>query len=341
MKKMIRISLLLLTVVIAAAGIAAAEEKTDDSLLRFSDPVMMSMGGTEVTAAYGYNALFTNPAGIARKNELNLLSLSPTVYVHPSEELAKEVLEILNNGSGDIEDFEPVLEYIEFDNGIGTNFSLGSGLALAGFGLGVRIDAEALLDQTGSSLLTVETKPDITSSAVFGFSHGFTMGPGKLYTGADIRGIARFTPKQYFDSQEIETLMDDDDAADNIELQLSIGLGYDAGFIYEMDLFSIGVAAKNIMGTQMTNYDQTVGGVSALLDDFDPSLDGMNALLDGLQESPSADAEASYIPMSLVFGLGFEHDLGSLLGVRLGAEYEKIFYQEDENLEQDTFWKNV
>jgi len=346
MKKILIIAIVLL---ISASFLLTAEDKEikDAPLLRFTDPTMLAMGNVQGPTAAGYTALFTNPAGIARKNTLNLLSLNLGPYVHPSQELLEAAMEVVNGNQG----FEYLLgpNKISFNAGdpgfnhlIGSNISIGSGLSLAGFGVGVRVDIDVPLEQPGETLATLETKPNALVSGAAGYSLGLPMGPeNTLYVGADARAIAQVAPKKTLDLSSVQELMEEDNenAMDDLPVILGLGIGYDAGVIYEAGPLTLSAAAKNLFGTKINQFENTAGELIAAAEN-DQSL---QEKFDAVQNEDTR-METDYdlvIPMSLLVGIGYEVNIGAPVGLKLAADYEKVLYADEATAEKETFWKGL
>lgn len=345
MKKIFIIAIVLM---ISALFLLTAEDKEikDAPLLRFTDPTILAMGNVQGPTAAGYTALFTNPAGIARKNTLNLLSLNLGPYVHPSQELLEAAMEVVNGNQG----FEYLLgpNKISFNAGdpgfnhlIGSNISIGSGLSLAGFGVGVRVDIDVPLEQPGETLATLETKPNALVSGAAGYSLGLPMGPeNTLYIGADARAIAQVAPKKTLDLSSVQELMDNENAVDDLPVILGLGIGYDAGVIYEAGPLTLSAAAKNLFGTKINQYENTAGELIAIAEDENLS---PQEKFDAVQNEDTL-METDYdlvIPMSLLVGFGYELNTGSPLGLKLAADYEKVMYADEATAEKETFWKGL
>jgi hypothetical protein len=338
-----------LILAVSSAGVFAEDTVVkDDKAVHQLSPQIEAMGGAFVPIARGYEALFTNPAGLSRKGgQLTFLNVNLGPYFVPTEEMISIAEEMASeeNGEMDQEKIKELLETLELKKGVGTDLNMGFGFAAYGIGLGVLTDVDLFLIQEGETISTTRVDPVITTSAVAGLSHGFDFGDSRFIVGGDVRGVLRARKPGGINLQTVLDMMDDSEsgsseASDPMtwDLDVSVGYGFDAGAIFELPSgFTLGGVVQNIGGTRLVTANKTGNELQTALDTHGADV---NALYDDVFGEPISGFEY-VIPMSITGGVGYDTPDKEALDLRFAAEYTHTFYQEQENIDNDTFWKNV
>lgn len=341
----LRLYAVLLILLLSVGVVAAVEEETviiDDKPVFLLSAEVEAMGGANTSIAHGYEALFTNPAGLSRKGgELTFLSLNLGPYFLPTENMIDLGIGLVNGDdvSEYTDDLSALLDGLDLESGVGTNLNVGMGLSAFGLGLGFLTDADILITQEGSAF-SLFVEPVITSSLAAGLSHGFSLGSSKLYLGGALRGIARIRPTSSISIDDIAALLGDESSAfdpETYQFGLSLGYGYDAGVILETEGgFTLGAVANNIGGTTFVTANQTVAGIEAAVNgSSDPQ---------SLYDALVVDQLTGYtyvIPMSITAGIGYDAPDRGFTDFRLSADYTHTLYSDPELIEDDSIWKNI
>lgn len=312
----------------------------EDDPVKLVSPITEAMGGASTALPSGFESLYTNPAGLSRKGgELTFLSVNVGPYFLPTENMISLAEGLINGDeiSDYSDDLASLLEGLDLENGAGTNVNIGMGLSAFGLGLGFLTDIDILATQDGA-ITTMQLTPEVTSSLSAGISHGFRLGSTKLHLGGVARAIAKIRPTS--NTISLTTLTDLIGGESSVDIDtypvgLSLGYGFDAGMVYELQGgLAMGATLKNIGGTEFITANQSLGGIEDALNEYsDPQ---------GLFDTLTADeiTDFSYvIPMSLTVGAGYESK--GFLGYKLAADYTYTFYEDEENIEDDTLWKNI
>ncbi|MGM0432432.1 MAG: hypothetical protein ACQEQU_06950 [Spirochaetota bacterium] len=305
-----------------AGGVAVAGEAepvdVKDAPVHQLSPQIEAMGGAFTPIARGYEALFTNPAGLSRKGgQLTFANINVGPYLLPTESLVEILARVENEEEGAMKE---LIAELDFEKGTGTNLNFGAGFAAFGIGLGFLND----IDIIGS--YGTEEQVDITgtSSVVAGVSHGFKLGSSKLHMGADARGLVRVRTRDSIPLSEFDSV------GFNPELIASIGYGFDAGAILETSGgFTLGGALKNIGGTKLTSVFTDAEEVDRELNKNDDPT-SLYELFFSDDRVDNYDGDNYIIPMSLTAGVGYDSPAKEALDIRLVAEYTHTFPFPDE-----------
>jgi len=343
MRRMIRYIGILLIVCVSTMAFADDMTLIDDAPVGILSPTIESMGGANAAIASGFEALFTNPAGLSRKGgQLTFASVTVGPYFLPTENMIDLGLGLINGDdvSDYTDDLSVLLEGLNLQNGTGANINAGLGFAAFGIGLGFLTDVDLNVTQDGSAV-ALFLEPVVTSSLTAGLSHGFSLFGATLHLGADVRGIVKLRPTDPISVTSILALLDESETSEfdpaAYPLGLSIGYGYDAGAILEFASgYTLGAALKNIGGTQFVTANQTVTGLE----------ESLNAATDPyvLYDLLLADELTDYgyvIPMSLTAGFGYDSPQKELVDFRFAADYTHTFYTDPAAAARDSVFKNI
>lgn len=341
--RILTISALILAV--SSVALFAEDPVFDDRPVHQLSPQIEAMGGAFVPIARGYESLYTNPAGFSRKGgQLTFLNVNLGPYFLPTPEMISFAEEMAagNGGEVDTEKIKELIQTLDLQNGSGTNFNAGLGFATHGIGIGLLTDLDLLLTQDGDSTTSIFVEPVFTTSPVVGLSHGFRFGDSRLIIGGDVRGILRARTPDRISLSTVLEMMDGEEGSDdpmNIELDVSVGYGFDAGAIFELDGgLTVGGVVQNIGGTKMITARKTGNDLQTAMDTHGSDV---QALYDDVFANPDANGYSYQIPMSITGGVGFETPDKEALDMRFAAEYTHTFYEEEANIDHDTLWKNI
>lgn len=308
-------------------------------------PSIEAMGGAQIALASGFDALFSNPAGLSRSNgELVLAGLTLGPYLMPNDEIVSLFTQVIEGREVVLSDVTNAIASLDLEQGVGTNLNLSLGFGAWGLGAGALLDIDLFMRQQGAST-SIIVSPVVTASAVTGFSQRYRLGDtGMLHIGADVRGIVRMRPAVSITLSEVLGIVDDLLSADSGDvgfdpnsypIALGVGVGYDAGIILESGSLIYAVSLQHIGGTRLIYSEQTIDMLGDMLSSDD--------ILGALTADPIPGFDF-VIPMSLTVGMGYDprFDLWNQPArLRLAAEYTHTFFQEASSREADTFWKNL
>lgn len=161
MNRFVRWSLFALTLFgISSEAYAGGNRRLPPSKLQGVRP--MGMGGAFTAVADDQNALYYNPAGLAKRTDWNAELLDPLVgwnnYVQENIDSFKKLTELANSGSSDVEkfvqDLDPVLTGISGENHY-LRFGWNPYFVMKNFGFGLFINDEAQVTPHKNALPTV------------------------------------------------------------------------------------------------------------------------------------------------------------------------------------------
>jgi hypothetical protein len=235
----------------------------------------LAMGNAYVAVADDYNALFYNPAGLARLKDWDGEFLNPSVEISRNTvDFAKEMSDLVSKGE---EDVTPVLDLLERNTGKTHHFSVGltPHLVFPGWGFGVGAEFGTTL------AVHREISTDIDSGlrVVAPFSMATNLLEDRLSVGASIKFVAKGGIDREFSINDIEafvknkddstttdsttTAADDDKAELKDYIEGGTGVGFDAGMLFTpvktMEP-TLGISITDLGGTPYKKFD--VGGES-------------------------------------------------------------------------------
>jgi hypothetical protein len=304
MKKLI----IILFIAVLAVSFAAADPIKEKALLPLM-PETVAQGSSFTGVARGYNALFSNPAGFARKGSLTLASATSWVYANPMA-----LMDVADAASGDfnMKDMLNTLEPQFTENGFGVGASAGIGYVGRGLGLGATFTVDSFFK---GDTFPLGIEGDITAESAFIGGYAFTIHPWGLdwHIGADVKFLSRVhAPLKTQDMsgilngvlnapEEGDPDYDEDanpimDALNGVNALNGFGFGIDLGTMVEMGNFSVGLSMRDLFGTKLNYNLNELGGI---LDTY-PNLP---------VDSDDPDFAGEYvIPMNVSLGFGWDPD---------------------------------
>jgi hypothetical protein len=326
----------------------AAADTAEAPLTRFYTSETLAMGSTQGALSSGYQALFANPAGIARENSVDLLTVAMGPRVNLDPYITPFLEDQLISGYQSTEYYvcESILENGDLRNSIGGIYGISGGASFYGFGIGWNYTVEPLFTQQREDD-PVMLSYLATAAVGGGFSYGFNAGGGTLYVGADVKQVVQTTAETQFASEELASYLHDENGVLS-SLPAFTGNGYalGAGAIYETGPLLLSLQVKNIGGTRLGRHSLTLEEAlevnrNLLNLELREGSFGFGHFIPLGTGSGSASIPDTIIPMSVILGAGVDISLGNVLRVQAAGDYEYIFYRDEANRLTDTFWKNV
>jgi hypothetical protein len=293
----------------------------------------LAMGNAYVGVADDFNALFYNPAGIARLESWSGELLNPSLEVSSNTLAFYQDLNQLASGSGG--DTDAVLEVLEKNTGKYHHFALGwtPHLIFPGFGFGLGIDFNLTLAIHREISADVDFGPRVV--APFVFAMNFL--EDRLSVGGSIKAVMRGGVAREFSINDIQALSSDKNkSSEGPELKDFVeggfGVGADFGILFTpiktMEP-TLGVSLTDIGGTPYEKFD--VGG-SALA----APKARLPAVNTGISMKPiqtpnmylltSVDAHVINQPVhfSKKFNLGVEWGFGKIIKLQTGLHQGEL-----------------
>jgi hypothetical protein len=347
----------------------------DAFLSQYRSATLLAQGGVRGPLATGVEALFTNPAGIVRENELMFPNINGTLYINYSP-LTIPILQDLLIGNGDYtydpqpessytsydeayndgysdahalqegflgiispEKIGPLLRAAEYKNGVGGNVGVNVGVAYAGVAVGGYFSSDMLFEKSSTSSNVDFTYVSETALSA-GLSYKLGLGASDLYVGASANKIWQVISEKTIPEEDVESYVDGTYEMGDNPAVLGEGIGFNAGAIFKTGPLMVSVAVNNILGTALATSSGTLD----------------EALSIGFFASPDAESFEQYfiptltgessskltIPMSMDIGIGIQQGIGNFFNLQLAAEYTHIFkFTETENTINNTIWKNI
>lgn len=306
------------------AAFSLAAETVRQPEFRVRSPEIMGQGRSYVAVAEGYEALFSNPAGIAETRLPQWTAPSLTTWVYSRPDLLLSTIGAL--GGDDVQtaadDPDTTRDDLIIDalteqfttNGFGVGSAIGFGYVGNRIGLGLRLGVNSYL--YGDTFpLGLEGEIDSQFTAVVGYAQPFQIGPVRLTLGGALRPTLRIS--SFVDSDVAADLIEQfigietgDDGDGNQDLTESIralngwGVAFDLGTRVQYRSFAVAAQLRNAFNTTMEYSNNTLAEIQDAL-----SAGGLPR-----QTNDSADpayVEDSYvIPAELSIGAAWQPDLG-------------------------------
>jgi len=302
-----RLILVILIIAIPLA-FAVADPIKENALIPLS-PETVAQGESFTGVARGYNALFSNPAGFARKGSLTLASATSWIYTNPMD-----VPDVISTLTSDFSQ-KDILNAVEnqfTNNGFGVGASAGLGYVGRGLGLGATFSVDSFFK---GDTFPLGIEGDINAEYMFLGGYAFTIHPWGLdwHIGADAKFIGRVHAP--LKTQEMSGILngilnapeegdpdyDPDanpvmDSLNSVDALNGFGFGIDIGTMVEMGSFTVGLSMRDLFGTKL-NYN--LNEIGTILDTY-PNLP---------VDSDDPDFSGEYvIPMNVSLGIGWDPD---------------------------------
>ncbi|HET6451501.1 MAG TPA: hypothetical protein VFI08_09325 [Spirochaetia bacterium] len=308
MRKYLAVLLLL-----ATGGMAFATSYNEIPFIPMS-PESLGSGGSEISDARGWDALFTNPAGFSRDPSAFTLS-SSTAWVYARPDQLVNLVGQMASGASSSSALINFMNNQVTAGGIGAGASWGIGYVGGGLGLGAALVLDSVLN--GPSLLGVAGDPRTGNgnglTATLGFIGGlaipFDVAGFKVHAGGDVRPMIRVHTllTNSVAVSMLNALANGNDVLATLGTApalYGVGIGIDLGAIAELGWFTVGLTIRDLGGTQF-RYNTA-------------QFDVVENTLSSSLQFPTTGSLASdqwVIPMDIGIGTTFHPDLGTLANV--------------------------
>ena len=302
----------------------------------------LGMGNAFVGVADDYNALFYNPAGLARLTDWDAELFNPMVEI--SDTTVSFISDLSDLASGSVGDTDAVLDILEDQTGKSHHFALGLTpyfvMPNFGFGIGFKLNTTMAVHRE------ISTELDFGPRVIMPIQYAMNVVDG-LSIGAGIKFVARGGVDREFSVNDLQAFQSDsskddseegesdDDGGSSIDEYVQGGYGYgaDVGLLFTPIKTwepTLGVSLTDIGGTPYEAAD--IGGESKL-GNPDIRLPSLNT---GISMKPwkqgemylmtSADVHAINQPIhySKKFNLGLEWGYGSIIKVQGGLHQGEL-----------------
>ena len=293
----------------------------------------LAMGNAYVAIADDFNALFYNPAGLARISEWDGELFNPTVEISSSTVEFSSKLSELANGLG--ADTEAVLDVLEENTGKNHHAAIGltPHLIFQGFGFG--IGAEAPFNMTVHREVSTEIETGVKAIMPFSFAknvfEGFDVGVSAKFVARgginhefSINDLNAFSKNKNTTQEEGAEPQETSSLEDYIEG--GYGLGFDVGMLYtpiKAMSPTIGMSITDLGGTPYEKADiggEALGAPKTRLPSVNTGVSLKPYDENNMYVTTSMDAHAINQPIhfSKKFNLGVEWGYGSIIKVQSG-----------------------
>ncbi len=310
----------------------------------------LAMGNAYVAVADDFNALFYNPAGLARLKEWDGELINPMLEVSANTVSgASDILDLVNTNSSDV---TPVLNLLESYAGKPQHFALGltphlviptaSGM---GFGFGVGIDLSATLAFHRDISGDVKIGPDI----LVPFSMAISFLENRLSFGGSLKVAMKGGVDREFSINDIQAFTSQAKASENAAgtesaasadtgpklddyIEGGVGVGVDGGILFtpiKTMSPTLGVSITDFGGTPYKKFDingEALAAPKARLPSVNTGV-SLKPWESGSQYvRASVDAHAINQPVhySKKFNVGAEWGYGTIIKVQTGLHQGEL-----------------
>lgn len=298
----------------------------------------LAMGNAFVAVADDYNALFYNPAGLARLKDWDFEIFNPTVTMSKStRDLAKKVQDLTSSNkdsssSGKSQQTKDTLNLFDTTSGAHQYGSIGltPHFVMKHFGIGIGLDVQASMTFHRYPSADIELGPQVI--APIGLAFNFL--EDRLSVGVGVKYRIKGGVDHEFSIQDIDALKKgsgDDKSQPDIEDYVNggSGLGADVGILFTpvktMEP-TLGISITDVGGTPYKKYD--VAGTALGTPDQELASINVGMSLKPLQAGPlylltAIDMHGINLPYSFSkkFNLGTELGIGSFVKIQAGLHH--------------------
>lgn len=290
----------------------------------------LGMGNAFVAVADDFNALFYNPAGLARLESWDGEFLNPTLAV--SQATTSFISDLTSLAGGSADSSAKVLEILQNQTGKVHHggFNISPHLVFPGFGFGVAVDFSALMVTHSSIDIELDAGPTII--APIAFAMNFL--EDRLSVGAGVKIVAEGGVNRSFNIETLSAFSNSNDSTGEKSNQLDdfieggFGVGLDFGLLYtpiKTMAPTIGLSVTDSGGTPFEKFD--IGGSATKAPDIRLASVNTGVSLKPYEEGPNyllvaIDAHGINQPhhYSHKVNLGLEYGIGSLLKLQAGLK---------------------
>ncbi len=297
----------------------------------------LGMGNAFVAVADDFNALFYNPAGLARINSWSMEIINPSFGVSSNTIATIKDVNNLMSGSTDSKSGNGVTAVIDTFKAIeGKNQYVNLGftphLIFPGFGLGIGVDV-------GGSLIVhhqVSADIDAGATAVIPLTYAKSMLEDRLSLGASIKGVFTSGVNREFSIADITAFSKSSGTESSSgEKKLSDyvvggkGVGVDVGMLFTpvktMEP-TLGVSVADVGGTPYKAVNETLGRPAPRQASVNTGISLKPYMSNGMYLLTAIDAHAINQPIhySRKFNFGSEFGLGKILKIQAGLHQGEL-----------------
>lgn len=355
--------IILILLVLCLSGVSITAIETDFTYFsKYYSPELLAQGGVTGVAATGVDALFINPAGMARENEIRLIAPKVGPYINFSPMTISAIQDVLTGGgayedpdpdsdeaSGSTyedgyrdgyrdagegflgfitpEKIRPILKTADYKNGIGGHYGVSAGATYFGIGAGGYFSSDMLFEKT-----SLNSNVDFTyiSEVVLaaGISHKLSLEVADLYVGVSANKIWQTVSEKTITEEEVEGYVNGTYNMGDTPAILREGFALNAGAILQTGPVMISLHMNNIgsvaiRSTQGTLHEALNIGIFPPTGDENPT-NQTNMFIPHLTgETDTARYPLS--PLTMTVGVGFQQDFGKILGIQAAADYRYVF----------------
>ena len=296
----------------------------------------LAMGNAYVAVADDYNALFYNPAGLARLKEWDGEFFNP--YGHISTNTMKAIKDLSDLVSGAPGDTNAVLDFLEKNTGKTHHVALGMTphLIFPGFGLGLGLDFAATIIVHRE----ISTELDFGPRVIAPISYATSFFEDRLSLGTSLKFVARGGVDNDFSIQDIGAFSSKSDSKDSPDsapklddfMEGGFGVGFDVGLLFTPIKTMAPTLGLSITDLGGTHYEKTDFGGEALgipkirLPTVNTGVSVTPWEADGMFLRAAMDAHGINLPIhySKKFNLGVEWGYGSIIKIQTGLHQGEL-----------------
>lgn len=332
---MVRVGLFL-SLLVGCANIAQADElKWTHFGIR-----PLAMGNAFVAVADDYNALFYNPAGLARLKEWNGEFLNPAIEMSDSTMKAvSDVSELLSGAAGDT---DSVLDFLDKNTGTTHHFSFGltPHLIFKNFGFGVGFEVASTMAVHREIATDLEFGPRV----IMPFSFAMNFLQDRLSLGYSLKFVAKGGVDREFSIQDISAFSksskssteksapEDDGPKLEDYFEGGTGVGSDFGLLFtpiKTMSPTLGLSITDIGGTPYKKFNiggEALGAPKTRLPSVNTGISLIPWETQNMYLRTSMDAHAINQPIhySKKFNLGVEWGYGQIVKVQGGLHQGEL-----------------
>jgi hypothetical protein len=296
-----KLLLVVLVALVLPGALVSAAEYAEPAFVPLS-PSIMAQGGAAIATAHGYDSFFYNPAGFSRgKRELVIPGATAWLYSRPDA--------LLGFATGAIAAAPTPTDILDLvgsqvtGGGFGIGGSVGIGYVGDGLGLGMVLMVDSLL--RGPTLLGLTGDLAGTLGFIGGFSAPVALGKARLHLGLDVRPMLRFhVPLANAEAIALVTALASGGniiaAVGSANALYGVGIGLDAGAIFEWGPLLVGLSLRDIGGTRFQYNSDTISTILSTLGSA------------GRLPVGSSVSDVYVTPMDLAAGIAFHPNLGKI-----------------------------
>ncbi len=291
-------------------------------------PRALAMGNAFTAVADDHNALFYNPAGLARRDDWQVEIFNPRLAVsQDGKDFVSDIVKIAT-GSMDLSSTTEAIGFVEGKVGTTNHFSLGMTpfFVMKNFGIGIGAELNASLEFHRFPSIYVDAGPRV----MMPISYARNFFEDRLSVGVSVKPVFFTGVQREFSIQELTNLTSDSGSSSFDDYFIGgTGLGADVGFLFtpvETMKPTFGFTVMDIGGTPYKAMDMGSGGELTAPDIRLPTVNTGFSLVpwqqSGMYLMTTADVQGINRPMSFSkkLHLGVEWGLGKIFKVSAGLK---------------------